>query len=333
MIQDIAGAATFLCGHPKTGTSLLLTLLDSHPQLVVYPEETGYFRWFASHTRKLGLQQKIDLVDQLLTYSFHWDPENIRSRQGDFPDRDYAEVPHERVRAQFHAFLDEMGPSDANLLSAAVLAYGKISGQLGKQTRRWVEKTPYHELHADLIYSLWPEAKCIQLIRDPRDTFASYRRKHTDWRPETMALSWGRSTHHALRNSRRFGEDRYLVLRYEDLVENVRGTIARVREFLGLEDDPILYQPTRAGKPWGGNSMFDETFQGVSRRPIGRFRSALSSSEIKVLEAALRGEMERFGYPRESSLSLMAWLSWQVYSWKNRMYRALKAAGLSLGGD
>jgi len=33
----------FLGGHPKSGTSLLRALLDSHPQLVVYPEESGFF--------------------------------------------------------------------------------------------------------------------------------------------------------------------------------------------------------------------------------------------------------------------------------------------------
>ena len=32
----------FICGHPKSGTSLLRNLLDSHSELVVYPEETWY---------------------------------------------------------------------------------------------------------------------------------------------------------------------------------------------------------------------------------------------------------------------------------------------------
>lgn len=36
----------FICGHPKSGTSLLRNLLDFHPQLVVYPEESRFFRQF-----------------------------------------------------------------------------------------------------------------------------------------------------------------------------------------------------------------------------------------------------------------------------------------------
>ena len=34
----------FICGHPKSGTSLLRSILDSHPEIIVYPEETGFFR-------------------------------------------------------------------------------------------------------------------------------------------------------------------------------------------------------------------------------------------------------------------------------------------------
>jgi hypothetical protein len=34
----------FICGHPKAGTSLVRSILDSHPQLIVYPEETVFFR-------------------------------------------------------------------------------------------------------------------------------------------------------------------------------------------------------------------------------------------------------------------------------------------------
>jgi len=29
----------FLCGHRKTGTTMLLGLLDDHPELLVYPAE------------------------------------------------------------------------------------------------------------------------------------------------------------------------------------------------------------------------------------------------------------------------------------------------------
>ena len=38
---------------------------------------------------------------------------------------------------------------------------------------RWVEKTPYNAGHIDRILSVWPGAKVLHVVRDPRDVYAS----------------------------------------------------------------------------------------------------------------------------------------------------------------
>ena len=38
-----AERACFAAGQAKSGTTLLIALLDGHPQLLVLPEETAYF--------------------------------------------------------------------------------------------------------------------------------------------------------------------------------------------------------------------------------------------------------------------------------------------------
>lgn len=40
MVETFKDRPIFICGHPKSGTSLLRNLLDNHPQLAVYPEES-----------------------------------------------------------------------------------------------------------------------------------------------------------------------------------------------------------------------------------------------------------------------------------------------------
>ncbi len=35
--------ACFIAGQAKSGTTLLVALLDNHPELLVLPEETAYF--------------------------------------------------------------------------------------------------------------------------------------------------------------------------------------------------------------------------------------------------------------------------------------------------
>ena len=43
MILPFAQRACFAAGQAKSGTTLLIALLDGHPQLLVLPEETAYF--------------------------------------------------------------------------------------------------------------------------------------------------------------------------------------------------------------------------------------------------------------------------------------------------
>ena len=62
----------FICGHPKAGTSLVRSILDSHPQLVVYPEETVFFRRYLPQSEGLDIQGQLALAEQLLIHIFTW---------------------------------------------------------------------------------------------------------------------------------------------------------------------------------------------------------------------------------------------------------------------
>jgi len=297
---DLISAGIFICGHPKSGTSLLMTLLDSHPQLVVFPEETGFFRRFIPEAQGLSWEDQIRLAETLILHIFQWNQHDPPESQRGFPDRDYSEISYDAVLATFHALMNELAPALPSILSAAILAYGLVARRVGEETTGWAEKTPYNEYFADKIFTYWPRSRCIHIIRDPRDNYASYRRKHPDWTPEAFARSWLTSTRSGWRNARRFGERRYMLMRYEDLVMTTEETLAGVIDFLQIRGDPILRQPTRAGKPWGGNSMFGDRFAGVSPQPVARYRDALESAEVLRLEGALYPEMRKLGYVLEN---------------------------------
>lgn len=302
--EELMGRATFICGHPKSGTSLVMTLLDSHPQLVVYPEEAGYFRRFVPRVRGLDNQAYLSRAEELILHIFGWDAADPPASQEGFPDRDYTDIDFDRVQREFRYLIGRVGDVQRNVLPAAVLAYGTVAGLLGPDTVRWVEKTPYNEQFADRIFDLWPAAKCVHIVRDPRDNFASYRKKHQDWSERTFAHSWQQSLTHGWQNNRRYGVDRYLMIRYEDLIADPQTVLASLTEFLGIEVNSTLGRPTRAGKPWGGNSMFGEEFAGISDSPVGRYQRVLEPASIRRLEAILHPWMREFDYALADSLSL-----------------------------
>jgi len=226
------------------------SILDSHPQVITYPEETVFFRRYLSKAQGKTLEEKLSMADQFLTHIFEWNRVNPPPHQAGFSDRDYSHIPVARVRKVLRQMVEEGYRHDGDLLSAAILAFGQISGQLTPASIRWVEKTPYNEYYASRIFAWWPEARCVHVVRDPRDNFVSYRRKHPDWTAETFARNWRRSTQAGLDNEKRFGRSRYLLIRYEDFTCAPEETIQMLCAFLAIHDDATLRAPTRSGHAW-----------------------------------------------------------------------------------
>jgi len=325
-IEQLRNHPIFICGHPKSGTSLVKSILDSHPQLVVYPEETIFFRRFLPKSSGLNMDQKLELADKYLIHIFTWNLESPPPNQKGFPDRDYSKIPFENIRQNMRKLVQQNYSHEGDILSAAVLAYGIATELINSDTHYWVEKSPYNEYFAEKIFSWWPEARCIHILRDPRDNFLSYRRKHPDWRPEFFTSNWNRSTDAAIQNLKLFGESRYLILRYEDLVQAPEDHLKDLTEYLDIDWSDSLITPTRVGAQWIGNSMFSDQFLGISDSPVARWRENLSPSDAGIIELMSKRHLEAFHYPYETlkqlSFSKSLCVKWRVAFWPIRRYLA-----------
>jgi hypothetical protein len=335
MTSELRERPIFICGHPKAGTSLLRAIFDSHPQLIVYPEETVFFRRFLPRSAGMSLEQQLDLADQTLIHIFQWNRINPVASQAGFPGRDYSAIPYEDVRREMRRLAAEQHRHPGDILSAAVLAFGEVSrgkpaGSPGDPASgaaasaasstgaasRWVEKSPYNEYYTRQIFEWWPQARCLHILRDPRDNYASYRRKHPDWSAEFFSANWKRSTQAGIDNQQRYGQGRYLILRYEDLTRAPEEHLRRLAEFLEIDWNASMAAPTRAGAQWSGNSMFADQFQGISASPVARWKENLSSQDAAVIEIMTRPCLQTFRYDPTGGIPLTA--RWRAWSWPLR---------------
>jgi hypothetical protein len=287
----------FICGHPKSGTSLLRSLLDSHPELLVYPEETVFFRRYLPKAQNKSLEEKLALADEYLLHIFTWNQAAPVPSQKDFPDRDYADISFPKVQEVFRQLCAQDLRHDGDLLFNAMAAYGFVTDKLTEQTYRWVEKTPYNERFVERILSWWPEALFIHVVRDPRDNYASYQRKHPEWGARTFARSWQESTLQGLQYQEKLGAESYWVFVYEDFILQQDTSIEKLCKFLKIQDHPTLRTPTRNGKDWFGNSMFGERFKGIDPTPLGRWKQSLATQDVLMTEWAAADAMRRLNYP------------------------------------
>lgn len=314
--QELREHPIFICGHPKAGTSLLRAVFDSHPQLIVYPEETVFFRRFLPQAQGLDRQGQLDLAEKLLIHIFKWNRENPDPSQAGYPDRDYSAIAFDAVRRAMQQITESRWQHAGDTLSAAVLAFGQVSGQITPQTRCWIEKSPYNEYFAEQIFAWWPEARCIHILRDPRDNYVSYQRKHASWSAEFFAANWSRSTRTGMDNQQQFGAQRYLILRYEDLVGSPEIHLKQMVDFLGIDWDTSLTAPTRAGEQWQGNSMFSDQFQSISTAAVARWKDKLPPEEAAVIEIMARPLMQAWRYAPSADPTLKA--RWRALSWPLR---------------
>lgn len=106
---------------------------------------------------------------------------------------------------------------------------------------RWCEKTPRYTVIADLVAELYPDARFIHVVRDGLDVVASHRQRW-GWRSAHDAIADWRTL---VRKARRFGasvgEERYLEVRYEEVVADAEAALRPVFAFLGEPwDDAVL---------------------------------------------------------------------------------------------
>ena len=310
--QECIGALrehpVFIGGIARSGTTLLQSLLDGHPQLVVDPSESRFFLTFEPRSRHASKEQKAELVEQII-----FQPKGrFLDPEGDHYRNYFTHISYASVREAFYRYLEQTSQQDSDYLSSAILAFGEVSGQLNEQSEYWVEKTIFNEWYAPLIFSWWKEAKFIHVLRDPRDVYATWKRRDANAaRPLTsidaFSYTWGKSAKLALNNQRRFGRERYLVVYYERLVQEPEGQIARIAQFLDIIEHMALLTPSKAGGKhrWNGNSSSDRHFAGISPISVGQWRKSLAGEEVTLLEVLLGDDMEQHGYQLETSSSTL----------------------------
>jgi hypothetical protein len=206
--------------------------------------------------------------------------------------------------ADLRALFREECRGPADFLRRIMEAMGRQQG-----VRRWGETTPGHLLYMEEIARALPDALFVHVIRDGRDVAASMAKqgwvRPLPWDSERPALGaaayWSWLVGRGLEAAPALG-DRYHEVRYEDLVESPRPTLAALGEFIEHRLDLDEIQRVGIGSVAKPNSSFGSTSAGF----IGRWRTELSPRDSAAVDSMLRGDLQRLGYESSSRGASMA---------------------------
>lgn len=293
----------FIFGVPRSGTTLLRTILNCHPHIACGPEAP----WLANH-----LPQSVMALQEMLISAPHGYCDGFQ-------------VPPAKATARIRELVD-------GLFTDFARQQGKI---------RWAHKTPDDSMFVAFFTGLFPDAKFIHLVRHPLDAALSntkvsaHRAGISEWHEQNILLEAGCAVKKNLFNSvlrwRRWNEriSRSLAgvdhrrIQYEDLVSQPLESFRALFAYLDEPFNPEIldYQKFPGILPdWEWGSADVKNAKAINSASVARWQRELSPAQATVL-AALAGSTA-------APVSLVAASSLAVADGKNPEDHELFRGGL-----
>jgi len=202
--------------------------------------------------------------------------------------------------------------------SADALFTAYCKGQSNRRGKSvWGEKTPRHLFRVDDIFQVYPDARVIICMRDPRAAVVSYRDWRNNWFDrETLddlslaavraeeartrssysltvtSLLWRSAAIAAQRLLETYGADRIFLNRYEDLVEAPEVAARKLTDWLNVSFTTEILQVSVVNSSY----LTAGEASGVQKVIAGQWRGRISKEESSYIEWLTRNPMIRCGY-------------------------------------
>jgi tetratricopeptide (TPR) repeat protein len=250
-----------LCGHPRSGTTLLEQVLDSHPE-IISAEETHILHDEAYLPLSRGFPESTSILQVL------------------------------EAAAQ-----SQLRQSRDNYFRFTELFLGKAFGE-----KLLIDKNPALNVLIPAVVRIFPEAKFLVALRDPRDVCLSCFMQLLPLNPVSSAYLSLEAT--ATQYASVMGFWRSMLprmsnpsieVRYEDMVGDLPAAARRVLDFLGVSwDENVLRYHEHARSKQVRSPTYAEVAKPLFKRAVGRWRNY--QKFLEPFQEKLAPFIEAYGY-------------------------------------
>ena len=126
--------------------------------------------------------------------------------------------------------------------------------------------------NCESFFADYPDGYLITLVREPVSWFASARvHQPEEYGHIEKAIDlWCISAKASLRNYKRFGKEKVMIIKFEELLENPEIVMGNIANFLGISVEPTLLNPTFNGISIKADSSFEVNSHGILQDPKKR---------------------------------------------------------------
>ncbi len=224
----------FIIGSSRSGTTLLMALLNDHSKIQSLPEIYGYLSFLNDADR---IKNNTDAINSLLSDIISFIKARISKRKvfQNRLDLNLAELQQEvkRLNITDYESLITMLYSKLNFIKPA-----------DSKTKVIIEKNPSYAINIETILSKSASSKFIYIVRDYRaqiNSIISRKNPRTvQWPTSILAWQWeilNKKMHHIASSN----PERFKIVRYEDLCSDTESTLKTIYRFLNLKDEDLNY--------------------------------------------------------------------------------------------
>lgn len=291
----------FILGSPRSGTTLLRTLFDAHPNVNIPLEYPLIPLLYPKYKNKKSFSQNdirafIDDLKKPIKFVF-WDINRWRIDWKQFE-------------------IDALAQSEIDFASLCTLLNRSFKSCFNKEEIMMIgDKNPIYSEHALLLVKLYPDAKFIHLSRDPRGQIASLQRQHFGNRlTPANAFRWNHHQKLAWR-CRNFVCSNLIDIKYEDFIAEPEETLMLLCQFIGIpykrEVFDYYQESQKYLSEYEGDQFIDalnSTLQPIDKNKAEEWKTILKPMDIRIIESLCRRRMKILGYRRVYKESFWPWL-------------------------
>lgn len=302
MSQPNSLSLNFILSTGRTGSTLLSTMLNMHPNIISTSEEPFAYNLFPKYKNKTNWTD-----ETIREYCFDFFLFSAGKLEPQFGKKDDLY----QILKEHQAFLT--GELAIKLSYLAFMPFKDKS-----QVNTIVDKELKSHFIVKQLSQYYPQAKFIVLTRDPRDNALVKRKRDLKKNQKRtyylLSKIWDYEYASLLKKLARIDSKRYIIVKYEDLVSEPEKTLSRITQFLSLtyNSNMLNYDSTFNERLSSGKETLNpktishlEGFhaglgQKVSTDKVGIWQKELSVEDKNLIWYMCQKTAQQLNYQREA---------------------------------
>jgi hypothetical protein len=292
MTTDLDMPIFFIIGKGRSGTTLLQNLLDANENTLVPIESTFLVHLYGKYGGVRNWNKKIidNYVDDLfllrkIRESWNLNPTTLKQK--------------------INAYLVENG----NLYYATISKIIYLSFQSIHPKEKILiigDKNPFYTFCIEDLLNIFPEAKFIHLIRDPRANVRSHMISFDTNFITFIAWKW-RCYNKEIESKKLKYPNHFHELKYEDLVTTPEATLIKVCDFLNIDFNPNALEFHQQVKgEFGDIKKYKSGFHANLKKPIDKslsvkWKEFFNKKQLKIINSICGDYLQKYNYEYEPS--------------------------------